>query len=234
MNFERDHGLGEIDDDGHVDPRFRRHRFVCRCGTPGIWLYSRVQAQAGHAMHRSEKRREIAAAKPFDIVVAADRSWGIGLKNAMPWPRLKGDLQYFKRVTSEAVDGSMNAVIMGRRTWDSIGKPLPGRHNIVITRRKLDFPDGVRLTGQLDEALVVAQEVNADRVFVIGGGQIYRLALEHPALRWILLTRIDAAYESDVTLPDLGARGLVGTALAEPRTENDVTYSFERWERKAT
>jgi dihydrofolate reductase len=233
MNFEKDHWLGEIDDDGHHDPRFRRYRYVCRCGTTSLWLYSRVQAQAGHAAHRSEQRRRIAAAKPFDIIVAVESGWGIGMANEMPWPRLKGDLQYFKRITSEAADGHMNAVIMGRKTWDSIGKPLPGRHNIIVTRRKLDFPDGVRVTGSLDEALVAAQEADADRSFVIGGGQIYRLALEHPALRWILLTRIDAAYESDVKLPDLTALGFVGEAIGSPRVDHDVSYLFERWRKPA-
>ena len=95
----------------------------------------------------------------FDVVVAADLEWGIGKANALPWPKLKGDLAHFKKVTSDAADGMRNAIIMGRRTWESAevgGRPLPKRLNIVISRSTLLVPAGVVAASSLDKAITVA------------------------------------------------------------------------------
>lgn len=164
----------------------------------------------------------------FDAVLAVDRTWGIGRDNQLPWPRLRGDLQHFKRVTSS---GATNAVIMGRKTWDSIdGKPLGGRTNVVISRRALVVPAGVIVVPSLDEAVAAAAGAATD-AFVIGGAQIYALAFAHPALRWVYLTRVDGAYACDTHVPDLDARGFVadlawaGACSAE---DNGVRYTIER------
>jgi dihydrofolate reductase len=97
----------------------------------------------------------------FDVVVAADLEWGIGKANALPWPRLKGDMAHFRRVTSTAAEGARNAIIMGRKTWQSTemgGKPLPRRLNVVITRTpSLSVPEGVVVAGSLDAALAAAR-----------------------------------------------------------------------------
>src|SRR5262245_14683297 len=90
----------------------------------------------------------------FDIVLAADLDWGIGKDNALPWPKLRGDLQHFMRVTSTASEGRRNAVVMGRRTWQSkevAGKPLPNRLNVVVSRSALAVPPGVIVAHSLDE-----------------------------------------------------------------------------------
>ena len=100
----------------------------------------------------------------FDVVVAADREWGIGKANALPWPKLKGDLAHFKRVTCEASEGKRNAIVMGRKTWESAevgGRPLPRRLNIVITRRGLTPPEGVLVVGSVDAALDAAGQAEA-------------------------------------------------------------------------
>jgi dihydrofolate reductase len=168
----------------------------------------------------------------FDVVVAVDRSWGIGKDNALPWPRLKGDLARFKQITSTASEGRHNAVIMGRRTWESIGsKALPRRMNIVISRRDLAIPDGVVAVHSLDEALTPATIGDAESAFVIGGAEIYRLAFEHPALRFVYLTRIAGTYETDTQLPDLDARGFrVDSTWPDAGTSEDagVAYRIER------
>jgi dihydrofolate reductase len=171
----------------------------------------------------------------FDIVVAADREWGIGKDNALPWPKLKGDLAHFKRVTSEAPDGQRNAVIMGRRTWESAevaGRPLPRRLNVVISRRELAVPDGVVAAHSLDEAL--AATAGAATTFVVGGAQIFREAIEHPALRYVYLTRVDGAFGTDTHLPDLDARGFVADAWAGACEGEDsgVRYRIERLRRE--
>jgi dihydrofolate reductase len=123
----------------------------------------------------------------FDIVVAADPSWGIGHGTTLPWPRLKGDLAHLKALTVDAPDDKRNAVIMGRRTWESKevgGKPLPRRLTIVVSRGALELPDGVLAARSLTEALYRAgRDADVDNVFVLGGAQLYRDALEHPRLR---------------------------------------------------
>src|SRR5512135_3645463 len=135
---------------------------------------------------RNRLRWDKVGVMSFDVVVAADREWGIGKSNGLPWPKLKGDLAHFKRVTSEASEGRRNAVIMGRRTWESAevaGRPLPRRLNIVITRRGLTPPGGVLVVGSLDAALDAARE--AESTFVVGGAEIFREAFAHPQLRYV-------------------------------------------------
>lgn len=168
----------------------------------------------------------------FDAVLAVDRTWGIGRDNQLPWPRLRGDLQHFKRITSS---GATNAVLMGRKTWDSInGKPLGGRTNIVISRRALEVPEGVIAVPSLDDAVAAAARVASD-AFVIGGAQIYVLALAHPALRWVYLTRVEGEFACDAHVPDLDRLGFVvdrawsGACRGE---DNGVHYSIERLSRR--
>ena len=170
----------------------------------------------------------------FDIVVAADLDWGIGKDNGLPWPRLKGDLRHFREVTSKASPGKRNAILMGRKTWDSIPakqQPLPDRWNVVISRGRPVLPEGVGCAGSLDEALTLASLApDIDRIFVIGGGEIYRQAFAHPRCRNVYLTRLDGTYDCDAFIPPLGARfACVETVL----TANDsgVDYTVGRWRR---
>ena len=167
----------------------------------------------------------------FDVVVAADREWDIGKSNGLPWPKLKGDLAHFKRVTSEASEGRRNAVIMGRKTWESAevaGRALPRRLNVVITRRGLTPPDGVVVVGSLDAALDAAGE--AETTFVVGGAEIFREAFAHPQLRFVYLTRVDGVFGCDTQIPDLDALGFQRTewAGACEADENGIRYRIER------
>jgi dihydrofolate reductase len=162
----------------------------------------------------------------FDIVVAADLAWGIGKRNGLPWPKLRADLQHFKRVTSE---GGRNAVIMGRNTWESTevaGRPLPRRINVVVTRRPLEVPEGVIVVSSLDAALAVA----ADATFVVGGAALLRDAFGHAALRFVYLTRIAGRFDCDVVIPDLDALGFVKSAWPGELAVDDepVRYRIER------
>jgi dihydrofolate reductase len=130
------------------------------------------------------------------LVVAAAANGVIGRDNAMPW-HLPEDLAHFKRLTLG------HPVVMGRKTYESIlatlGKPLPGRTNIVVTRQPGFAAPGCTVVGSLEAALGAARE--ADEVFVIGGAEIYRLALARADR--VYLTRIDAAFEGDATFPAL-------------------------------
>lgn len=170
----------------------------------------------------------------FDIVVAADLEWGIGKANGLPWPKLKGDLAHFKRVTSEASPDRQNAIVMGRRTWESAevgGRPLPRRINVVISRSTLIVPDGVIAARSLDEALAGAKP--AESTFVVGGAQIFDQAFAHPALRYVYLTRVDGRFGCDTKIDDLDRLGFVADAWdgAQSAEEQGVRYRIERMRR---
>jgi len=129
------------------------------------------------------------------LIAAMSRDRVIGRKGDMPW-RLPADLKHFKAVTLG------HPVIMGRRTFDSIGRALPGRRNIVVSRSVPDLPEGVLLASGLEEALAACSDV--DRVMVIGGGEIYRQSL---ALAQCLeLTLIDADIDGDTRFPEFDLR----------------------------
>jgi dihydrofolate reductase len=170
----------------------------------------------------------------FDVVVAADLDWGIGKDNGLPWPKLPGDLAHFKRVTSAAAEGTRNAIIMGRKTWESTevrGRPLPKRLNVVITRGTLAVPDGVLVAGSIDAALArVAEQSDIDTTFIVGGAQIFTDAFAHTQLRYVYLTRVDGRFGCDTHIPDLDAAGLIATAWsgACDGEDNGVRYRIER------
>jgi dihydrofolate reductase len=169
----------------------------------------------------------------FDIVVAADLDWGIGKANGLPWPKLRGDLQHFKRITSSASDGRRNAVVMGRKTWQSKevdGKPLPNRLNVVVTRGELAVPPGVVVAHSLDEAIAAD---DPEAIFVVGGTVVIRDAIERSDLRYVYLTRIQQRFDCDVRMPDLDARGFVHEEWEGEREaeEFDVRYRIERLRR---
>jgi dihydrofolate reductase/thymidylate synthase len=173
----------------------------------------------------------------FDVVVAADLEWGIGKANGLPWPKLKADLAHFRRVTSAAAEGKLNAIIMGRKTWESTevgGKPLPKRLNVVVTRQGLVVPEGVVVAGSLDAALMAARGDNIEGVFLVGGAELIRHAVDHPELRWIYLTRVEGRFGCDVSIPNLDAAGFVKTEWdGEVECEDSgVRYRIERLVRR--
>jgi len=170
----------------------------------------------------------------FACVVAADQNDGIGKSNDLPWPKLKADLKHFRDVTTVAPEGRRNAVIMGRRTWDSIPprfRPMPDRLNVVITRGQLEVPDGVLVASSLDDALAqAAGSDNMERLFVIGGGEIFRQSFAHPHCAEVFLTRLAAQFDCDTHIPDVHDRFSLAETLATHH-EAGVDYRIERWTR---
>jgi dihydrofolate reductase len=124
------------------------------------------------------------------LVVAVARNGVIGHTNGLPW-RLPGDLAFFKRLTMG------HPVIMGRRTYESIGKPLPGRHNIVLTRSPGFEAAGCTVVDSLEAAYLSAGAV--DEVFVIGGAQLYATAFA--GADRIYLTEVESEIEGDTYFP---------------------------------
>ena len=166
--------------------------------------------------------------KKFALVVATDSKRGIGIDGSLPW-RLKHDMSHFKNLTMGRTQGK-NAVIMGRKTWESIPekfRPLPGRINVVMSRnRSYPLPMETKRASSLDEAL----EVEADRLFVIGGAEIYSSAIDHDGCESIYVTRIDKEYECDTVFPPYEGRfkykELLGTF-----NESGTAYTIEHWVR---
>lgn len=169
----------------------------------------------------------------FDVVVAADLDWGIGSANGLPWPKLSGDLAHFRRVTSAAAEGKRNAIIMGRKTWESTevkGRPLPKRLNVVISRGALAVPEGVIAARSLDEALAATGDPAIATTFVVGGAQIFKDAFAHAALRFIYLTRVEGRFGCDTHIADLDALGFRAGAWdgACEGEDGGVRYRIER------
>ncbi|MBI2388798.1 MAG: dihydrofolate reductase [Deltaproteobacteria bacterium] len=154
------------------------------------------------------------------LVVAVARNGVIGKDGGLPW-RIPEDLRHFKRVTVG------HAVIMGRKTWDSIGRPLPDRRNIVVTRRphELAVPAGVEVAGSFDEALSLARRTD-DEPRVIGGAELYRLAL--PCATRVFLTEVDRDVEGDAFLPPFDRSAF---REAERRAGEDPTVTYVTLER---
>ena len=165
----------------------------------------------------------------LSVIVAAAENGVIGSNNALPW-HLPDDLRYFKRVTMG------KPLVMGRRTFESIGRPLPGRTNIVISRNPHFRADGVRVAASLDAALRLARSVaqadGVDELLVIGGAQIYAEAI--PRADRLYLTRVHAAVDGDAFLPPIDWRDWQETGRERHRgsATNPYDYSFVVYERR--
>lgn len=163
---------------------------------------------------------------PIALVVAAARNGVIGADNQLPW-RLPGDLRHFKAVTMG------KPVVMGRKTFESIGRPLPGRLNIVVTRDTgYRVPDGVVLAHDLDAALrqadAAARASGAGEIAVIGGADIYRQTL--PLATAVYLTRVELEVDGDAFFPPLDPQRWHCLDSAT-QTDGDTVYHLEKYQR---
>ena len=165
------------------------------------------------------------------LIVAMAQNGVIGRNNKLPW-HLPEDLRYFKQTTMG------KPIIMGRKTYDSIGRPLPGRTNIVVSRQTdLSYPEGVRLVSSVEEAITLAESIclidGSDEVMVIGGEQIYALAVE--SADRLYLTRVHADVDGDAYFSCYNPEQWQETAseLHKASENNPYDYSFCVLERVA-
>ncbi len=158
----------------------------------------------------------------ISMIAALANDRVIGMENAMPW-QLPADLAWFKRNTLN------KPVIMGRLTWESIGRPLPGRHNIVVSRQK-GHATGVTWVNSLDDAISAAGEV--DEVMVIGGGRLYAQMLQRADR--LYLTHIDADVAGDTHFPDYEPNEWQSTfsEFHDADEQNSHSYCFEILDRR--
>lgn len=151
----------------------------------------------------------------ISMIVARSRNHVIGRDNQMPW-KISADLQFFKRITMG------HPVIMGRKTWDSIGRPLPGRRNIVVSRNQDLQLTGAELVHSLDEALNSLGEFS--RVFVIGGEQLFKQAFDKADQLYI--TEIDLDIEDGDTFFEVPNQSFWKEVERTPGSEGEITFNF--------
>ena len=159
--------------------------------------------------------------RPRVHVVAAVASNGvIGARGGLPW-HLPEDLKHFKAITYG------HPVIMGRRTWDSLGKPLPGRENIVVTRSPTLHVPGASIAASLEAALALCSRATV--AFVIGGGELYAAALRYADV--LALTEIQRDFEGDARFPALDRAAWREAERVPHATAEGMRYDFVRYER---
>ncbi|QMV01374.1 diacylglycerol kinase [Devosia sp. D6-9] len=164
------------------------------------------------------------------MIAAVGSNGVIGAGNAMPW-RLPSDFAHFKRTTMG------KPLIMGRKTFESIGKALPGRINIVVTRQKGYQPDGVLVIDSLDAAIdharTIAEAEGVDEVFIGGGGELYREAM--PLADRLYITEVDLAPQGDTVFPSIDHN--VWVVVDEPEVpltgKDTASFRVKVYERRA-
>ena len=161
----------------------------------------------------------------LSIIVAMDERGVIGRGNDLPW-HLPADLQRFKKLTMG------HHLLLGRKTFESIGRALPGRQMIVVSRSRLQLPAEVRLAGSIKEAISIAEGAGDDEAFVGGGAEIYRQTLQFADR--IYLTRLHARVDGDSSFPDFDVADwkLVDMESHEPDERNRYAYTYLIFDRE--
>lgn len=158
------------------------------------------------------------------LIAAVGRNGAIGKDGSMPW-QLKADLAHFRRTTLGC------PVVMGRKTWDSLPaafKPLPGRRNVVVTRNARWQSEGAQVAHSLDDAL--AQLAGSERVFIIGGGELYIQALPHADE--LVMTEIDADFAADTFFPSWDRDAFVEVSRESHLSDAGWRYHFVSYRRR--
>ena len=162
----------------------------------------------------------------LSFIVAASDNNAIGINNELPW-RLPEDLKFFKRTTIG------KPVIMGRKTYESLGKPLPGRLNIMLSQNKgVQIPEGVVIAHTIQEAVSIASKEATDEIFIIGGGKIFEQAL--PMADRLYMTRVHTIINNaDAFFPDIDHTHwkMVWDEKHNADDRHAFDYTFQKYER---
>ncbi|AFD07335.1 dihydrofolate reductase [Solitalea canadensis DSM 3403] len=159
----------------------------------------------------------------ISIIVAQAENNVIGKSNQLIW-HLPADLKHFKKLTTG------NTIIMGRKTYDSIGRPLPNRRNVIISRNKDLKIEGCDLVNSLEEALELTR--NDEKVFIIGGAQIYNQAMN--IADTLFITEVKQVFEGDAFFPDIASDKWIEIAREDHKADekNRLDYSFVTYKRR--
>lgn len=159
----------------------------------------------------------------LSLIVAMDNNRLIGSNNALPW-HLPADLAFFKRTTMG------KPIVMGRKTYESIGKPLPGRRNIVVTRNRNYKAPGCDIVAGVDEAMSVCEP--EPEIMLIGGASLYQQSIEHA--NYLYITRIHHSFDGDTWFPEFDDRlwSIESRDDFDPDERNFYSYSFVKFVRE--
>lgn len=162
----------------------------------------------------------------ISLIVAAAENNAIGKNNQLLW-KLPNDFKFFKNSTWGM------PVLMGRKTYESLGKALPGRFNIVITRQTDWKAEDAAVVNSLEAAVLKAEEFNAKEIFIIGGAEIYKQAIDTVANK-IYLTRVHTSIDGDAYFPEVDPEKweLVANEDFTKDAQHDFDYSFQTWIKK--
>ncbi|MEK3953485.1 MULTISPECIES: dihydrofolate reductase [Psychrobacillus] len=160
----------------------------------------------------------------ISLIVAHDPNRVIGFENKMPW-YIPGDLAYFKKTTMD------KAIVMGRNTFESIGRVLPGRKNIIVSRNPDYKIEGAEVVTDLVEAIEIAS-AHHEEVMVIGGEQIFRAVL--PKADRLYITFIQQSFEGDTYFPPYGDDWVLVETTEDMKTPDGITYAYLVYERKVS
>ena len=160
----------------------------------------------------------------ISLIVAHDPNRVIGFENKMPW-YIPGDLAYFKKTTMD------KAIVMGRNTFESIGRVLPGRKNIIVSRNPEYKIEGAEVVTDLVEAIEIASAHHGE-VMVIGGEQIFRAVL--PKADRLYITFIQQSFEGDTYFPPYGDDWVLVETTEDMKTPDGITYAYLVYERKVS
>ena len=155
----------------------------------------------------------------ISLIVAASENNVIGRDNELPW-QLPDDLKRFRRLTEG------HPIIMGRKCHESIGRPLPNRENIVITRQDEYVSEGCTVVGSLHEAIKNAVDTGAEEAFVIGGGEIYNHALLEDLVDRVYFTQVHAEVDGDIVFPEIDTEVWNEVSTEEHPADDEHTYAF--------
>jgi dihydrofolate reductase len=163
----------------------------------------------------------------ISLIVAVAENGVIGRAGQLPW-KLSADLQRFKRLTMG------HTIIMGRRTWESIGRPLPGRRTVVVSRQpnyRIDQA-AVEVVSNLEQAVKAAEAASDDEAFIVGGAELYRAGL--PVANRLYYTRVATVTEGDTFFPevDWSQWKLIESSLHGADEKNEFASTFEVYERQ--
>ena len=160
----------------------------------------------------------------ISLIVAYDKNYGIGIKNSLPW-KLSADLKNFKKITAN------NYIVMGRKTFESIGRALPNRKNIILTRNTSANYDGCIILNDIESVLNLASEKPHYEIFIIGGAEIYSLFIGHADRLYI--TEVGATLTADAYFPkwDQSEFKCIGKKHYEKDESNQYDFDFSVWEK---
>jgi dihydrofolate reductase len=161
----------------------------------------------------------------ISLIAALDQAGGIGKDGQIPW-RLSSDLKWFKRITMG------HALIMGRKTFESIASPLPGRINLLLSKQEDFQPQGIHVFQSLGEALSFARGQGEQEVFIIGGGEVFQQSID--LAERLYLTRVHAEFDCDVFFPefDLDEWRVIEEEIYPSGEKDQVPFTFQILEKE--